>query len=445
MTRTIAIVGGVLLCAQAATAQSVYDNLDSGTDGVAFFGDIVLDDLAVAASGRELITSVTVAITTSPDGPAQTSDLSLLLARDGGDGFPDVTGTGDDTFIVQAYHPPLTVQPGEIVEITFDVSDQYATVNAKTLLFGGIQFSNPLVSHAFYGAPTVGSTNEVVFSLFGGGPVTVPGVEDPALTGSMGLAFRIESTRLAESIGGAVVGPVIDFDDLEESFLGTSVSLGGATFQNGWDSFAPPVPATFAADDGTGVWDLNPDMLDFVGGTCLNLNGWSGGPDGYLFTIMRRIEIVPDTVHTGAALSVNYVADGDPDYRRSEITLLAKRNGDIVGSNTVRADNELGVSGGGTFTFGASRLRIAGVEFDELVLFVNGGAPGASATLGGIDNVVLGSAVAGDIDGDGLVAVSDLLAILSAWGDCPALCPEDVDGDGTVGVGDLLVVLGGWT
>ncbi|MHC4416623.1 MAG: right-handed parallel beta-helix repeat-containing protein [Planctomycetota bacterium] len=52
----------------------------------------------------------------------------------------------------------------------------------------------------------------------------------------------------------------------------------------------------------------------------------------------------------------------------------------------------------------------------------------------------------GDIDGDGVVGILDLLALLAAWGDCPvqADCPADLDGDGTVGILDLLILLANW-
>lgn len=49
----------------------------------------------------------------------------------------------------------------------------------------------------------------------------------------------------------------------------------------------------------------------------------------------------------------------------------------------------------------------------------------------------------GDVNGDGVVNVIDLLAVLSAWGPCLA-CPEDLDGNGAVDVGDLLTVLAHW-
>ncbi len=52
----------------------------------------------------------------------------------------------------------------------------------------------------------------------------------------------------------------------------------------------------------------------------------------------------------------------------------------------------------------------------------------------------------GDIDGDGVVGVLDLLILLGAWGPCKSCedCPADLDGDCNVGVKDLLILLGNW-
>ncbi|NNF43564.1 MAG: hypothetical protein HKN62_11065 [Phycisphaerales bacterium] len=48
-----------------------------------------------------------------------------------------------------------------------------------------------------------------------------------------------------------------------------------------------------------------------------------------------------------------------------------------------------------------------------------------------------------DLDGDGVVAFTDLLSILATWGSCPG-CPEDLDGSGDVGFADLLIMLSAW-
>jgi len=55
----------------------------------------------------------------------------------------------------------------------------------------------------------------------------------------------------------------------------------------------------------------------------------------------------------------------------------------------------------------------------------------------------------GDLDGDGVVGILDLLALLASWGPCPDPCPPscaaDPDGDCSVGISDLLLLLGNWT
>lgn len=51
-----------------------------------------------------------------------------------------------------------------------------------------------------------------------------------------------------------------------------------------------------------------------------------------------------------------------------------------------------------------------------------------------------------DLDLDGMVGFSDVLAMLSAWGPCPdgEFCDADLDGDMEAGFGDLLTLLTAW-
>jgi hypothetical protein len=54
--------------------------------------------------------------------------------------------------------------------------------------------------------------------------------------------------------------------------------------------------------------------------------------------------------------------------------------------------------------------------------------------------------VPGDVDGDGVVNVADLLTLLASWGACDGPpCPADFDNNGTVNVADLLTVLANWS
>jgi hypothetical protein len=54
-----------------------------------------------------------------------------------------------------------------------------------------------------------------------------------------------------------------------------------------------------------------------------------------------------------------------------------------------------------------------------------------------------------DLDGDGVVGVTDFLDVLAFWGPCPdpcpPSCPADFDGDCEVGVNDFLKLLATWT
>jgi hypothetical protein len=53
--------------------------------------------------------------------------------------------------------------------------------------------------------------------------------------------------------------------------------------------------------------------------------------------------------------------------------------------------------------------------------------------------------VPGDLDGNGLVDVNDLLVIIAGWGTCSGECPADLSGDGVVNVSDILLLLSFWS
>jgi choice-of-anchor B domain-containing protein len=81
----------------------------------------------------------------------------------------------------------------------------------------------------------------------------------------------------------------------------------------------------------------------------------------------------------------------------------------------------------------------------------NDGEP-QSINESGLDGFTIGQlqcgpAIPGDIDGDGIVGINDLLLLLSTWGPCADCgdCPADIDNDCLVGINDLLILLANWS
>ena len=50
----------------------------------------------------------------------------------------------------------------------------------------------------------------------------------------------------------------------------------------------------------------------------------------------------------------------------------------------------------------------------------------------------------GDVNGDLVVDILDLLEVISQWGPCGGGCTADIDDDGKVDILDLLEVIGAW-
>jgi len=56
----------------------------------------------------------------------------------------------------------------------------------------------------------------------------------------------------------------------------------------------------------------------------------------------------------------------------------------------------------------------------------------------------VGTPCPADVDGNGSVGFSDILAIFGSWGTFCEGCPADLNGDGTVGFADILTLFGSW-
>jgi hypothetical protein len=87
-------------------------------------------------------------------------------------------------------------------------------------------------------------------------------------------------------------------------------------------------------------------------------------------------------------------------------------------------------------------VAVADLNGDGIPDVVTSNSDDGSGTGGSVTGLI-STPCPSDLDGDGEVGFTDLLAILERWGPCPG-CPEDIDGDGIVGMNDLLAVLLLW-
>jgi outer membrane protein assembly factor BamB len=106
-----------------------------------------------------------------------------------------------------------------------------------------------------------------------------------------------------------------------------------------------------------------------------------------------------------------------------QVDLPAENGGNIVASSRAIVG-----PGGGTAFFGAAYLSAQ--------------PQGQYSYLYAID--LTEPATPGDANGDGVVNVADIVAVVLAWGPC-ATCPEDLNGDGAVDVLDLVEVVLSWS
>lgn len=112
-----------------------------------------------------------------------------------------------------------------------------------------------------------------------------------------------------------------------------------------------------------------------------------------------------------------------------------------VVSNSVISGNTA-AAGGGVYVWQGSDLTLGGTRFcdnepDHIV--------GEFQDLGGNEFFIVCDPVLGDLNGDGVVNVADMLILLAAWGPCDAShCPADLNDDGVVNAADLLVLLSNW-
>jgi len=216
-------------------------------------------------------------------------------------------------------------------------------------------------------------------------------------------------------------------------------SGGGVCIYGGGDSGGPCYPSFTYCEfknnsvqgDGGGMavaYDAHPNITDCYLGS--NHAGRSGGglacvadPD-HLFSSTANIE--------GCTIESN-TADEEGGG-------IHVRFSDPMINNTSVIGNIAAITGGGINFFDSPNARLINSEICKNMpnaiegSFADGGGNNISDTC---DNCE------GDVNGDAIVDVVDLLGVVGNWGPCE-VCNEDINHDGLVNVTDLLIVVGNW-
>jgi hypothetical protein len=129
-------------------------------------------------------------------------------------------------------------------------------------------------------------------------------------------------------------------------------------------------------------------------------------------------------------------------------TVIVKNGTDVI----VRESDPVDVDGDGQYDDDAFVATIkndaAWLTDDNVLYFVGALKNAAGANIG--DALVRadlgggGNDCPADTNGDNSVNVTDLLAVIGAWGPCAAPCAADTNNDGNINVTDLLAVIGSW-
>ena len=206
---------------------------------------------------------------------------------------------------------------------------------------------------------------------------------------------------------------------------GTTISLGDDDYQ----SQSTPQPVLLYGQTYSLLYICSNGRVTF-----------GSGDTDYTETINEHFEIpgismLWDDLNPNSGGTIRYAQSlGD----RVAITFVNIPEYSNTGSNTFQCE---------LFYDGVIRLSWLGVNSNDNIvgLSAGGGTPqGFEEDDLSVADACGDPTTPGDVNGDGVVNVVDILAVMDVWGSC-LRCPADLNGDGVVDVIDLLEVVGNWT
>jgi choice-of-anchor B domain-containing protein len=242
-------------------------------------------------------------------------------------------------------------------------------------------------------------------------------------------------------VASAVSGVLVNVqDDFEVDQGWTPANLGATS--GDWQRGVP-------VDDPT--WAYDPATDSDGSGQCWltqNATGNTDIDDGSVELVSAAYDLSSGTVRIGYDYFLRLTNQDGTDKILVEIS----SNG-LAGpwTEVARHDTDGGLAWRSA-TIGQPTLDAAGVTMtsDMRLRFTANDGDTQSINESGLDAIRIEDVVCmppGDVNGDLVIDVADLLAVLGAWGPCPVAptpCPIDVNNDRVIDVADLLLVLANW-